>query len=46
MLEFFSSRFGANGFIGEHLWLGHLGQFFLVFSFAASLLAFLAYFAA
>ena len=46
MLEFFSPRFGANGFIGEHLWLGHLGQFFLVLSFAASLLAFLAYFAA
>ncbi len=46
MLEFFVSRFGSNGFIGEKLWLGHLGQFFLVFSFAASLLAFLAYFAA
>jgi cytochrome c-type biogenesis protein CcmF len=46
MLDYFASRFGANGFLGEHLWLGNLGQFFLVFSFAASLLAFLAYFAA
>ncbi len=46
MIEFFSTRFGANGFIGEHLWLGHLGQFFLLLSFATSLLAFLAYFAA
>jgi cytochrome c-type biogenesis protein CcmF len=46
MLEFFSTRFGSNGFIGEKLWLGHLGQFFIIFSFAASLLAFLAYFAA
>jgi len=46
MLEFFTSRFGSNGFIGERLWLGHTGQFFLVFSFAASLLSFLAYFAA
>ncbi len=46
MLEFFSSRFGSNGFLNEHLWLGNLGHFFLVFSFAASLLAFIAYFAA
>lgn len=46
MVDFFATRFGANGFLGEHLWLGHLGQFLLVFSFAASLLAFLAYFAA
>jgi cytochrome c-type biogenesis protein CcmF len=46
MLDFFATRFGANGFLGERLWLGHLGQFFLVLSFVASLLAFLAYFAA
>ncbi len=46
MLEFFSSRFGSNGFIGEHLWLGHLGHWFIVLSFTASLLAFLAYSAA
>lgn len=45
-MNFFAERFGANGFIGEKLWLGHTGQFFLVLSFAASLLAFLAYFAA
>ncbi len=45
-MNFFAERFGANGFIGEKLWLGHLGQFFLVLSFAGSLLAFLAYFAA
>ncbi len=46
MLEFFSSRFGAEGFLNEKLWLGHLGHFFIVFSFAASLLAFVAYFTA
>ena len=46
MLDFFSSRFGANGFLNEHLWLGHLGHFFIVLSFVAALLAFLAYSAA
>ncbi len=46
MLDFFSSRFGSNGFLNEHLWLGHLGHFFLVLSFVTSLLSFLAYFAA
>ena len=46
MLQFFSERFGANGFQGEKLWLGHLGQFFIVFSFCASLLSFISFFAA
>ncbi len=46
MLQFFSERFGANGFIGEKLWLGHLGQFFIVLSFCAALLSFISYFAA
>jgi cytochrome c-type biogenesis protein CcmF len=31
-------------FIGEHLWLGKLGQFFVVFSFGTSLLAGICYF--
>ena len=42
-MNFFEERFGAHGFIGEHLWLGHLGRFFVVVSFTASLLAFIAY---
>src|SRR5688572_25293005 len=46
MPDFFASRFGSDGFLNEKLWLGHLGHFFIVFSFAFSLLAFLAYFAA
>ncbi|MBS1594600.1 MAG: cytochrome c biogenesis protein CcsA [Bacteroidetes bacterium] len=45
-MSFFEDRFGAHGFVGEHLWLGHLGHFFLVVSFIASLLAFVAYTAA
>jgi len=46
LLNFFAERFGANGFIGEKLWLGHLGHFFIVFSFAGALLSFITYFAA
>ncbi|MFN8286171.1 MAG: cytochrome c biogenesis protein CcsA [Chitinophagales bacterium] len=46
MFDFLAHRFGANGFIGETLWIGHLGHFFIVFCFAASLLAFLSYFGA
>ena len=46
MLQFFSERFGANGFQGEKLWLGHLGQFFIVLSFCAALLSFISYFTA
>lgn len=42
-MGFLEERFGAHGFAGEHLWLGHLGYFFLVLSFIASLLSFLAY---
>lgn len=45
-MEYFIQRFGANGFAGEHLWLGHAGTFFIVLSFCTSLLSFLAYFAA
>ncbi len=46
MLEFFTQRFGSGGFIGEHLWLGHLGFFFLLLSFFASLVSTIAYFSA
>lgn len=46
MSKFFSDRFGPGSFTGEHLWLGHLGHFFIVFSFCASILAFISYFAA
>jgi cytochrome c-type biogenesis protein CcmF len=42
--QFFSTRFGANGFIGETLWLGHLGQFFILLSFFMSGLSAVAYF--
>jgi cytochrome c-type biogenesis protein CcmF len=43
MGDFFASRFGASGFLNEHLWLGNLGHFLLVLSFIASLLATVAY---
>jgi cytochrome c-type biogenesis protein CcmF len=46
MLDFFSSRFGSGGFLNEKLWLGHLGHFFIVFSFFGSLLAVVSYFTA
>jgi cytochrome c-type biogenesis protein CcmF len=46
MMEYFSQRFGSGEFIGEHLWLGNLGTLLIVLSFCASLLSFLAYFAA
>ena len=46
MLEFFIARFGSNGFLNEHLWLGNVGHLFIVLSFASSILAFAAYFAA
>ena len=42
-MGFLEDRFGAHGFIGEHLWLGHLGFFLLVLSFSAALLSFIAY---
>ena len=45
-IQFFTERFGANGFKGEKLWLGHLGQFLIVLSFCASLLSFISYFTA
>lgn len=46
MIHFFTQRFGSDGFLGEHLWLGHLGHFFLLLSFVASLVATIAYFSA
>ncbi|MFN8298592.1 MAG: cytochrome c biogenesis protein CcsA [Chitinophagales bacterium] len=46
LLNIFTERFGANGFVGEHLWIGHVGHLFIVLCMAASLLAFMAYFAA
>ena len=42
-MNFFQDRFGAHGFRGEHLWLGHLGFFLLVLSFSAAFLSFIAY---
>ncbi len=43
-MNFFAERFGSHGFLNEHLWLGHLGHFFLVFSFFAALLSAIGYF--
>lgn len=45
-MNFFAERFGANGFIGEHLWLGHLGHFFIVLSFIGAILSFISYISA
>lgn len=45
-MNFFSERFGSNGFLDEHLWLGHLGHFLIITSFFAALLAVFAYFIA
>jgi cytochrome c-type biogenesis protein CcmF len=42
-MDFLAHRFGANGFIGEHLWLWHLGHFLLLLSFCAALLSAVAY---
>lgn len=46
LLNFFAERFGSGIFEGEKLWLGHLGHFFIIFSFFSALLSFLTYFAA
>lgn len=46
MIEFFTQRFGSEGFLGEHLWLGHLGYFFLLLSFFGAFVASISYFAA
>jgi cytochrome c-type biogenesis protein CcmF len=46
MVNFLIERFGAGGYIGEHLWLGHVGHFLLLLSFFASLLSFVSYFCA
>lgn len=46
LLNFFAERFGPGQFVGEQLWLGHLGHFFILLSFCASLLAFLSFFGA
>ena len=42
-MGFFENRFGAHGFIGEHLWLGHLGFFLLTLSFSAAILSCISY---
>jgi len=42
-MGFFEERFGAHGFLGEHLWLGHLGFFLLVLSFSAAFMSFISY---
>ena len=44
--DFFSSRFGSGGFIGESLWIGHLGHFSILLSFFASIFAAYCYFTA
>ncbi len=44
-MNFLAERFGSNGFLNEHLWLGHLGHFLLLLSFFSSLVATVAYFA-
>ncbi|MCS6819185.1 MAG: cytochrome c biogenesis protein CcsA, partial [Chitinophagales bacterium] len=46
MFSFITERFDPSGYVGEHLWLGHLGHFFLLLSFFAALVAFVSYFAA
>lgn len=42
-MNFFAERFGSNGFLNEHLWLGHLGHFLIITAFFAALLAVVAY---
>ncbi|MFN8278021.1 MAG: cytochrome c biogenesis protein CcsA [Chitinophagales bacterium] len=42
-MDFLATRFGAGEFLGEHLWLGHLGHFLLVTSFVMALLSAVAY---
>lgn len=42
-MSFFATRFGSNGFLDEHLWLGHLGHFLIITAFFAALLAVVAY---
>lgn len=44
MGNFFAQRFGSGEFIGETLWIGHLGHFFILLSFFSSLLAAISYF--
>lgn len=45
-MNFFAERFGSNGFLNEHLWLGHLGHLLIITSFFAAFLAVVAYFIA
>jgi cytochrome c-type biogenesis protein CcmF len=45
LLNFFAERFGSGNFVGEKLWLGHIGHFLIVFGFFAVLLSFISYFA-
>lgn len=45
ILNIFTERFGSGGFVGEHLWLGHLGHLLIIISFFATILSFIAYFA-
>jgi cytochrome c-type biogenesis protein CcmF len=42
-MDFIAHRFGANGFLGEHLWLGNLGYFLLTLSFCTALLSCISY---
>ncbi|HEY0262391.1 MAG TPA: hypothetical protein VGB95_05155, partial [Chitinophagales bacterium] len=42
-MNFFAERFGSNGFLNEHLWLGNLGHFLIITAFFTALLSVFAY---
>lgn len=46
MFEYLAGRFGAGEYVGESLWIGNLGHFLIVLSFAMAGLSAFAYFVA
>jgi cytochrome c-type biogenesis protein CcmF len=44
MFEYLAERFGAGEYVGESLWIGNLGHFFIVLSFVAAGLAAFSFF--
>lgn len=46
MFEYLADRFGAGEYVGESLWIGNLGHFFIVLSFVMAGLSAFAFFAA
>jgi cytochrome c-type biogenesis protein CcmF len=46
MFQYLADRFGSGEYIGEALWIGNLGHFFIVLSFVAAGLAAFSFFAA